>query len=75
MATMTIRISDAKRKRLQRLAASQGVTVNQFVDQLSSMALRQFDAEARFRALAQKGDAKEGLALLNKLDAALREKS
>lgn len=75
MATMTIRISDAKRKRLQKLAASQGITLNQFVDQLSTMALRQFDAETRFRALARKGDTKEGLALLDKLDAALDEKS
>lgn len=75
MATMTIRMSDAKRKRLQKLAESQGVSVNQLVDQLSSMALRQFDSETRFRALAKKGDVTEGLALVDKLDAAFNEKS
>jgi predicted transcriptional regulator len=75
MATMTIRISDAKRKRLQKLAESQGVSVNQLVDQLSTIALKQFDAERRFRALAKEGDVKEGLALLDKLDGAFNEKS
>jgi hypothetical protein len=71
MATMTIRIPDGKHERLKRLAESQGVSLNKLVEEWSSMALAQFDAEARFHARAARGRPARGLALLDKLDTAL----
>ena len=68
MATMTIRLPDEKHRRLQQLAASQGVSLNRLVDDLSSVALAQYDAELRFQTLARKGRAARGLELLDKLD-------
>ena len=70
MATMTIRIPDGKHERLRLLAHSQGVSLNKLVEEWASMALAQFDAEARFRARAAQGSVKRGLALLDKLDGA-----
>ena len=71
MATMTIRIADAKHDRLRRLAESQGISLNKLVDEWASMALAQFDAETRFNARAASGNVRRGLALLDKLDQAL----
>ncbi len=68
MATMTIRLPDSKHDRLRRLAESHGVSLNKLVDEWASMALAQFDAETRFKARAARGDARRGLALLDKLD-------
>ena len=68
MATMTIRLPDAKHERLRRLAESSGVSLNKLVEEWAGIALAQFDAETRFRARAARGDAARGLALLDKLD-------
>jgi hypothetical protein len=42
--------------------------MNKLTDELATVALAQFDAEIRFRALAASGSSKRGLALLDKLD-------
>lgn len=68
MATMTIRIPDAKHERLRRLAEHQGISVNKLVEEWANVALAQHDAEARFRAMAARGNARRGIALLDKLD-------
>ena len=70
MATMTIRIPDNKHERLKLLAETQGVSLNKLVEEWASMALAQFDAEARFRVRAARGSGKRALDLLNKLDLA-----
>jgi predicted transcriptional regulator len=70
MATMTIRVPDAKHARLKRLAARQGVSLNKLIEEWSNVALAQFDAETRFLVRAGRGDARSGVALLDKLDAA-----
>ena len=72
MSTLTIRIAELKHDRLRRLAASRGLSMNKLVDELATVALAQYDAEARFRALAAKGSARKGLALLDKLDRQFR---
>jgi len=59
---------ESKHNRLRRLAASRGVSMNKLIDELATVALAQHDAEVRFRAIAAKGSAKRGLALLDKLD-------
>ena len=75
MATMTIRLPDEKHQRLQQLAKSQGVSLNRLVDDLSSVALAQYDAELRFQTLASKGKVARGLRLLDKLDRTLGRKT
>jgi len=72
MATMTIRIPDAKHERLRRLAKQHGVSLNKLVEEWANIALGQHDSEARFRAMAARGDANRGLRLLDQLDAAAK---
>ncbi|MDP8982881.1 MAG: toxin-antitoxin system HicB family antitoxin [Acidobacteriota bacterium] len=68
MSVLTIRVPDGKHQRLKHLAKARGVSVNKLIDELSTVALAQHDAEMRFRALAERGSAKRGLRLLDKLD-------
>jgi len=68
MSTLTIRIPEAKHDRLRRLADSRGVSMNKLIDELATVALAQYDAEVRFRALAGRGSVKRGPALLDNLD-------
>jgi hypothetical protein len=71
MSVVTLRIPQEKHERLKTLAKARGVSVNKLLDELSTVVLVQHDVEVRFRAMAAKGSAKTGLALLDKLDAAL----
>jgi hypothetical protein len=70
MSVLTIRVPDAKHQRLKYLAKSKGISVNKLIEELSTVALAQHDAEVRFRALAARGSAERGLKLLDKLDRA-----
>ena len=74
MATMTIRLPNAKHERLRRLAERNGVSLNKLVDEWASMALAQFDVETRFIARASRGNAQRGLALLDTLDRKLNSR-
>lgn len=57
------------------LTSATGVSLNRLVDDLSSMALAQYDAEVRFQVLAGRGNATQGLRLLDKLDRAFAGKA
>jgi predicted transcriptional regulator len=70
MGTLTIRVPDDTHERLRRLAEARGVSVNKLIEELSTAALAEFDAETRFRIRAGRGDVREGLRLLDKLDQA-----
>jgi plasmid stability protein len=70
MATLTIRLPDDKHSRLKALARQRQISINKLMEELSTQALAEFDTEARFRALAARGDLDLGLRLLEKLDAA-----
>ena len=70
MGTLTIRVPDGTHERLRRLAEARGVSVNKLIEELSTAALAEFDAETRFRIRAGRGSAREGLCLLDKLDQA-----
>ena len=72
MSTLTIRLPEVKHARLRRLAQSRGISMNQLMDELATVALAQRDAELRFHALAARGSAARGLALLDKLDKKFR---
>lgn len=68
MATLTVRLPDDKHERLKEFAQSRGISVNKLIEELSTIALAEFDAFTRFKAMAAVGDPNEGLRLLEKLD-------
>lgn len=68
MARLTIRLSDEKLERLRQLAERRKISMNKLIDELSTVALAEFDAETRFRTRAAQGSREEGLRLLAKLD-------
>jgi predicted transcriptional regulator len=68
MATLTIRLSDDKHERLRQLAERRKISMNKLIDELSTVALTELDAETRFRARAAMGSREEGLELLSLLD-------
>jgi predicted transcriptional regulator len=65
MATLTIRLFDDKHERLRQLAERRTISMNKLIDELTTVVLVEFDAEARFRARAATGSRNEGLALLS----------
>lgn len=68
MATMTIRIPDDQHERLKALAARRGISLNKLMEEFSTRAIVEADAESRFLVRAQRGKTKRGLELLDKLD-------
>ncbi len=68
MATLTIRIPDNKHLRLKELAESQGVSVNKLIEKISTIALVEFDTHTRFKLMATRGSAAEGLKILDRLN-------
>jgi hypothetical protein len=69
MATLTIRLPDDKHARLKELAISRGISINKLVEELSTIALTEFDAFTRFKTMAAMGHPPVGLAILDRLDA------
>ncbi len=67
MATLTIRLPDEKHEKLRQLATRRKISVNKLMEELSTIALTDFDAETRFRARAALGSPQEGLRLLGLL--------
>lgn len=74
MSTLTIRLPEDKHERLRQLAKHRDMSVNKLIEELATISIAEFDAESRFRAMAARGSAKKGLALLDKLDAAFTAK-
>jgi predicted DNA-binding ribbon-helix-helix protein len=68
MATLTIRLPDEKHDCLKQLAESRGISMNKLIEELSTIALTEFDTANRFRVLAARCDRARGLALLDQLD-------
>ena len=73
MSVLTIRLPDDKHERLKELAKARGISINKLMEELSTIALTEFDAETRFRALAAKGNPERGIAILDELDAHFSE--
>lgn len=69
MASFMVCIADDKHERLKELAKSRGMSLNKLMEELSTIALAEFDAETRFKAMVAQGNYERGIALLNKLDA------
>jgi predicted transcriptional regulator len=72
MGTLTIRMPDATHERLKQLAKARNVSVNKLIEEFSTAALAEFDAETRFLARAARGNPRRGLALLRKIDRGAR---
>jgi predicted transcriptional regulator len=68
MATLTVRIPDDKHLRLKQLAKSKGISINKLIEELSTVALAEFDTHNRFKLLAARGSVSRGLEILDKLD-------
>jgi len=68
MSIMTIRLPDDKHQRLKQLAKSRHLSINKLVEELTTSVLSAHDAEVRFRAMALRGNLKQALALLDRLD-------
>lgn len=60
---------DDKHSRLKALAQYRHLSVNKLIEELSTVALTEFDNDVRFRALAASGNISKGLELLDKIDA------
>lgn len=74
MATLTIRLPDDKHVRLKALAKSRGISLNKLMEEFSNIALAEFDAHTRFKAMTAQGNLAQGLALLDQLDQHFAEK-
>ncbi len=69
MTTLTIRLPEDKHSRLKQLAQSRGISMNKLIEELSTIALVEFDTYNRLQLMAARGNPQTGLALLDKLDA------
>ena len=74
MGILTIRVPDATHARLKQLARAKSVSVNKLIEELSTAALAEFDAETRFRIRAARANPRRALRLLDKLDALDRQR-
>ena len=68
MATLTIRLPNEKHLRLKELAQTRGISVNKLIEELSTIALAEFDAYTRFKAMVVAGNPEADLRILSKLD-------
>lgn len=68
MSILTIRLPEDKHQRLRQLAIHRSMSVNKLVEELATISIAEFDAETRFRALAERGSPERGLALLDQLE-------
>jgi len=67
MSAITFRLPDNKHERLKELAKKQQVSVNRLLDELTTVAIANFDTKTRFELRASKGDIDKGLSILDKL--------
>ena len=70
MSTLTIRLPADTHGPLKEIARRRGMSTNKLIGGLSTVAIAQYDAEARFSVMAARGSVDEGLRVLDKLDAA-----
>jgi predicted DNA-binding protein len=68
MSALTLRLPDPKYQRLKALAKSKGVSVNQLLNEVTTLILAEFDLKTQFEIRASRGQDKveRGLDLLAK---------
>ncbi len=74
MGTLTVRLPDDQHERLRQLARHRKMSMNKLIEELSTIALAELDAENRFRIRAAAGSPVEGLRLLDRLDRAVDQR-
>lgn len=67
MGSLHLRIPDEKHQRLKELAKSKNMSVNKLLEELTTMALTEYDLETRFRLKASRGSTEKALEVLAKL--------
>ena len=67
MGSLHLRIPDEKHQRLKELAKSKNMSVNKLLEELTTMALTEYDLETRFRVRASRGSKEKALEVLDKL--------
>ena len=58
MSALTIRLPDDKYERLKALSKRRGTSVNRLIDEMATLLLAEFDAEARFQMRTKQGRGK-----------------
>ena len=68
MSSITLWLTDDKHQRLKILSEQRGVSINQILNEMTTLLLADFDAETRFKVRAKRGIGKtqRGLDLLAK---------
>jgi hypothetical protein len=68
MGALSLRLPDYKHERLRALAKSKGVSINNLLDEVTTLILAEFDLKTQFEIRAQRGagKARRGLELLEK---------
>jgi predicted DNA-binding protein len=68
MGALSLRLPDHKHERLRALAKSKGVSINNLLDEVTTLILAEFDLKTQFEIRAQRGagKAQRGLKLLEK---------
>lgn len=68
MTALTLRLPEQKHARLKAMAEQRGISLSRLLDELTTQALTEFDAEIRFQLRAQRGGNRleRGLELLKK---------
>ena len=67
MGSVHLRIPDEKHQRLKELAKSRNISVNKLLEELTTMALTEYDLETRFKLRASRGSTEKALEILDKL--------
>ena len=67
MGSLHLRIPDEKHQRLKELAKSKNMSVNKLLEELTTIALTEYDLETRFRIRASRGSREKALEVLDKL--------
>ncbi len=67
MGSLHLRIPDDKHQRLKELAKSRNISVNKLLEELTTIALAEYDLETRFKLRANRGSIAKALEVLDKL--------
>ena len=73
MGSLHLRIPDEKHQRLRELAKSRNISVNKLLEELTTMALTEYDIETRFKLRASRGSTEKALLILDKLKQDFRD--
>ena len=68
MSVLTIRLTEEKHQRLKQLAKARNISLNKLIDELSTIALAEFDTFNRYQARAKSGNPAKALQILDRLD-------